>query len=245
MYCDVRDTRTRTGDDYIHSQGARDRQQRRPCALETSVSPHSPRPNAQLNFTFTASDVVYVDTPVHLEHLHPRQLQEPSSLPSCTLSLSESNNSPHNPDSTMSYLLELPPGPLLPNALSPPYVVVGIWGTNITSLLPPKIPLKVLLHFIPKLQQWVLPAPAPSSLPSPLARRALRRPKIGIDILHNGVEPGGLAWITSKILQIARIDYPKSLVLINPTLETAISSTKPGSRSTSLSPASQTCNNIR
>jgi hypothetical protein len=68
-----------------------------------------------------------------------------------------------------------------------------------------------------------LPAPAPSSLPWPLARRALRSPKTGIDILHDGVESEGLAWITGKTLQTARVDYPKSLVLINPTLETAIS----------------------
>jgi hypothetical protein len=123
----------------------------------------------------------------------------------------------------MSYPLEFPPGPLPPNALSSPYAVVGIWGTDVTHLLPPKIPLNLALHFMPKLQQWVLPAPAPSSLPWPLARRALRSTKIGIDILHDGAESEGLAWITSKILQLARIDYPKSLVLINTTLDTATS----------------------
>jgi hypothetical protein len=48
-------------------------------------------------------------------------------------------------------------------------------------------------------------------------------PKIGIDILHDGVESEGRAWIISKILQISGIDYPRSLILINPTLETAIS----------------------
>jgi hypothetical protein len=38
----------------------------------------------------------------------------------------------------------------------PPYLVVGINGTDVTHLLPPKIPLNVALHFIPNLQEWVL-----------------------------------------------------------------------------------------
>jgi hypothetical protein len=123
----------------------------------------------------------------------------------------------------MAYLLEFPPRRLPSGALSPPYIVVGIRGTDITALLPPRIPLNAALHFVPKLQQWVLPTPPPPALPWPLAHRALREPKVGIDILQDGVEAEGLEWIMSRILQVAGIAHPKSLFLLNPTLETSIS----------------------
>jgi hypothetical protein len=51
----------------------------------------------------------------------------------------------------------------------------------------------------------------------------LREPKIGIDILHSGVEAEGLEWIMSKMLQAAGIAHQKSLFLLDPSLETSVS----------------------
>lgn len=124
---------------------------------------------------------------------------------------------------TMSYLLELPMRPLPYNVRSPPYVIIGIRGKEIVSDLPPRIPLNVVLHFAPKLQQWVLPPPRTTNLPWPVARFALRTPYIGIDILSDDIEPEGLKWITKRMLQASGCVRHKDQPIIHPSLLTSIS----------------------
>jgi hypothetical protein len=51
----------------------------------------------------------------------------------------------------------------------------------------------------------------------------LRELKVGIDIRYGGVEAEGPKWIMSRMLQLAGIAHQKSVFLLNPTLETAIS----------------------
>ncbi|KAF1844790.1 uncharacterized protein K460DRAFT_416165 [Cucurbitaria berberidis CBS 394.84] len=123
----------------------------------------------------------------------------------------------------MSYLLEFPTSSLPHNAHSPPYVVFAIQGNEIVSKLPPRIPLNVVLHFAPKLNQWVLPCPSTAHLPLSIARLALRTPYIGIDILSEDIEPTGLEWILSKMLMASGLAYPKSLFHVSPTITTSIS----------------------
>ena len=123
----------------------------------------------------------------------------------------------------MSYQLDFPPSQLPHNAHAPPYVIFGIKGVDITELLPPQVPLNVVLHYAPKLKQWVLPPPSTSFLPRSLARWSLRAPHIGIDILDNNVDALGMKWIVSRILQKSGIAHPKSLFLTQPSIMTSIS----------------------
>jgi hypothetical protein len=74
----------------------------------------------------------------------------------------------------MSYLLQFPPSTLPDKILGPPFVIFGINGVSVVDKLPARSPLNAVLHFIPKLAQYVLPAP--ENLPPDVAQGALRTP---------------------------------------------------------------------
>jgi len=60
----------------------------------------------------------------------------------------------------ISYMLEFPTRLLSPNVNSPPYALFGIKGSECFTDLPNKIPMKLILHFAPRLRKWLLPAPS-------------------------------------------------------------------------------------
>jgi hypothetical protein len=120
----------------------------------------------------------------------------------------------------MAYLLEFPPSTLPDNICAPPYVIFGINGQSVVNQLPPRIPLNAVLHFAPKLAQWILPAP--ENFPPKVAQGVQRTPFVGIDIRLN-IGPASLQRIIFKILQSAGLSVPKHLFLHPPSLITSIS----------------------
>lgn len=123
----------------------------------------------------------------------------------------------------MSYLLDFPTGSLPRHIRSPPYVVFAIRGQDIVADLPPRVPLNVVLHFAPKLKQWVLPPPSITSLPRSVARVALRTPYIGVDILSDNIDVLGLGWILCRMLQASGLAHPISLFRAYPTILVSVS----------------------
>jgi hypothetical protein len=123
----------------------------------------------------------------------------------------------------MLYLLDFPPSSLPPNVGKPPYVVFGIRGDDISAILPPKIPLSLVLHFAPKLQQWVLPPLSTTQLPPSVAHLSLCTPHIGLNIDCDGIEADGLKWIINRMMQTGGITYQKSLFLLHPTTTISLS----------------------
>lgn len=121
----------------------------------------------------------------------------------------------------MSYMLEFPPVPLPPGLNAPPYIVFGIYGTDMTSALPPRIPLSLVLHFAPALKKWVLPAPDPAYLPTSVARHALRTSCIGIDILAP-IDVVGLCWIVTRMLHLGGDRSAKETFSVQPDLTTSL-----------------------
>ncbi|KAJ4378871.1 hypothetical protein N0V86_005745 [Didymella sp. IMI 355093] len=122
----------------------------------------------------------------------------------------------------MSHLLEFSSVPPLPHDVNaPPYAVFGIYGSDITSSLPPRIPIKLMLHFAPALQRWVLPAPNPTHLPPTIARQSLRTPYVGIDI-QGPIEPVGLGWIIIRMLHLSGCRVTKETFGVQPDLAISI-----------------------
>jgi hypothetical protein len=121
----------------------------------------------------------------------------------------------------MSYLLELPCRPLPPNARSPPYLIFGINGVDVTSFLPPLIPFRLVLHFAPALQKWLLPSPDPADLPHPIACQSLFTPYIGINILAS-IDAVGLHWIITRMLHLSGTKLPKEAFSVYPNLTTSL-----------------------
>ncbi|KAH6642677.1 hypothetical protein C7974DRAFT_328219, partial [Boeremia exigua] len=122
----------------------------------------------------------------------------------------------------MSYMLEFPPGPPLPQSIdSPPYVVFAINGTDVTPSLPPRIPLKLVLHFAPALQKWVLPTPEPAYLPPDAVRQDLQTPQIGIDVQAR-IETVGLVWVITCMLQRSGRTAPFNTLSLHPDLDTSL-----------------------
>lgn len=120
----------------------------------------------------------------------------------------------------MAYLLDFPPSKLPSDILAPPYVIIGIQGESVAEMLPPRIPLKAVLHFIPSLAQFVVPAP--EDLPLKIAQGALREPRIGLDIrLDIGV--ASLQRIIVKVLQSAGRMMSKKVFQSPPSTLTALS----------------------
>jgi hypothetical protein len=104
-------------------------------------------------------------------------------------------------------MLEFPPHPLPPNVNSPPYVLFGINGSECFTDLPDKIPLELVLHFAPRLREWLLPAP--TDLPKESVNIEFLTPYIGIDIQHSAVTVDGLSWIIKRMLQLSGRPVPK------------------------------------
>jgi hypothetical protein len=120
----------------------------------------------------------------------------------------------------MAYLLEFPPTTLPDNIRKPPYVIFGIKGVSVVDKLPVRIPLNTVLHFIPKLAQYVLPPP--ENLPSDVAHDVLRTPYIGIDIpLDIGI--ASFQRIMLKVMQSAGITVPNHQFQHPPLTITSIS----------------------
>jgi hypothetical protein len=121
----------------------------------------------------------------------------------------------------MSYLLAFPPSTLPANIRSPPYVIFGLNGTSIVQTLPARIPLNAVLHFAPKLAQWLLPPP--TDLSEVAAQDELHNgPYIGINICAN-IGAAGLQRIIFKIMDTAGFVVPKHLFQYKPSLTTSIS----------------------
>lgn len=104
---------------------------------------------------------------------------------------------------------------------SPPYTIFGIYGSDITSSLPPRIPLKLVLHFPPALKAWALPAPDPAHLPRAVARQSLSTAYVGIDI-QAPIEAAGMGWIILRMLQLSDSRVPKETFGLHPALTTSI-----------------------
>lgn len=122
----------------------------------------------------------------------------------------------------MSCLLEFVSASPLPHDVSaPPYAIFGIYGSDITSSLPPRIPLKLILHFAPALQKWALPTPEPTYLPRAIARQSLRMPCVGIDV-QASIDVAGLGWIIIHILHLGGYRLPKETFGVNPDLATSV-----------------------
>jgi hypothetical protein len=109
----------------------------------------------------------------------------------------------------MSYMLEFPSRTIPLNANSPPYVLFGIKGSECFTDLPDKIPLKLMLHFVPKFREWLLPTP--TELPKESVNIGLLTPYIGIDIQHPAVTLDGLCWIIKRMLQLSGRPVPNEM----------------------------------
>jgi hypothetical protein len=120
----------------------------------------------------------------------------------------------------MSYLLQFPPSTLPDKILGPPFVVFGIKSVSVVDKLPARIPLNAVLHFIPKLAQYVLPAP--ENLPPDVAQDVLRTPRVGIDIRLD-IGAGSLQHIIFKVPQSAGEAVPKHLFQHPPPIIMSIS----------------------
>ncbi|KAH4007844.1 hypothetical protein HBI81_034430 [Parastagonospora nodorum] len=122
----------------------------------------------------------------------------------------------------MSYLLEFPPTtlPLPDDVRQPPYVIFAINNVSMVEKLPSRIPLKAVVHFIPKLAQYVLPVP--EDLPADVAKGVLRNPYVGIDIaLDIGI--ASFQRIILKVLQSAGMAVPKHQLQLPTTTTTSVS----------------------
>jgi hypothetical protein len=112
----------------------------------------------------------------------------------------------HRPRLKMSNLLEFPPSTLPSNIRDPPYVIFGINGEVVCYKLPRRIPLNAVLHFMPKLAQYVLPEP--QNLPKEIALGVLDAPHVGIDI-YLDITSSSFHRIILTVLQSAGIFVPK------------------------------------
>jgi hypothetical protein len=106
----------------------------------------------------------------------------------------------------MSHLLDFPPSTLPSNICDPPYVIFGINGEVVCHKLPRRIPLNAVLHFVPKLAQYVLPEP--QNLPKEVALGVLDAPHVGIDI-HLDMTSSSFHRIMLTVLQSAGMFVPK------------------------------------
>jgi hypothetical protein len=105
----------------------------------------------------------------------------------------------------MSYMLSFPPGPLPPDIRSPPYVKFSIQDKDVSDSFPSEIPLAMVLHFAPKLKQWMLPAP--ERLPQWAKYLSLRKPYVGINI-REPIIAKSLLFILNRMLQVSGLPTP-------------------------------------
>ncbi|KAF1994161.1 hypothetical protein P154DRAFT_397133, partial [Amniculicola lignicola CBS 123094] len=123
----------------------------------------------------------------------------------------------------MSYLLQFPTSSLPSNIRAPPYVVFAIQGEDVSQYLPTTIPLNMVLHFAPKMREWVLPTP--TNLPEKAAQLALRFDMIGINI-PAPVHRGALLSIIKKMGSEIGIDKASQGTLVKPSLTASIAIAK-------------------
>ena len=99
---------------------------------------------------------------------------------------------------TMSYMIQFPNTPLPADIGCPPFAIFAVHGRNISESLPPKIPLKMVLHFAPAVQKWVLPYP--EGRPSGGGRRtvAVDYEYVGINI-HYSLATEGILFVINRM----------------------------------------------
>lgn len=106
----------------------------------------------------------------------------------------------------MSYMIDFPPHCLPADIRSPPYVIFGIQGEDVSSELPSNIPLTMVLHFAPKMKTWVFPLP--TRLTPFVWRLVLWKPFVGINILEP-ISAAALLFIVNRMLQTAGLAWQK------------------------------------
>lgn len=122
----------------------------------------------------------------------------------------------------MSYLLEFPSiSPLPRDASAPPLTIFGVYGTDITSSLPPRMPFKLVLHFAPALRKWSLPISDPTCLPRTIARKYLHMPCVSIDI-QAPIDAAGLGCIIVRMFRLSGCRVRKETFGVQPDLTTTI-----------------------
>jgi hypothetical protein len=119
----------------------------------------------------------------------------------------------------MSYLLEFPPKPFPPGIRSPPYVIFNMDSVDISNELPQDIPLAMVLHFAPKMKDWVYPPPG--ELPRALFSHVLRKEPMGINIPVK-IDTGALSFIVSKMMQVSGIAWKPEYFVTHPKLLVSI-----------------------
>lgn len=121
----------------------------------------------------------------------------------------------------MSYLLESPPSSPHPTGLrGPPYALFAINGESIVDILPPRIPLRVVLHYIPALEEYALPAPV--DLPHEVAKATLITPFRGINIRLD-IGKAAFQRITCAVLKSAGCPVPHGVYYNTPSIITSAS----------------------
>jgi hypothetical protein len=119
----------------------------------------------------------------------------------------------------MSFFLEFPPtSPLPAAARKPPYVIFGINDDDVFGDLPAEIPLGLVLHYAPKLKQWVLPTP---ELSLSATRMALTKPYVGINILAD-IRSEALCEILARMLQHAGLPIDRRLYWVYPAIRLSL-----------------------
>jgi len=76
----------------------------------------------------------------------------------------------------------------------------------------------MVVHFAPKVRQWIIPEP---DLSKEGIYTALRTPFVGINIIED-IERQGLEWILSRMMQVAGVPVSNALFRMQPDLLTSI-----------------------
>jgi hypothetical protein len=119
----------------------------------------------------------------------------------------------------MSYMMQFPPALFPPKIRSKPYVMFAILGADVSNSLPPNIPAAMVLHFIPKMQEWMLPPPNPDL--NSICPQYILSQFVCIDIQVN-IHTEALKWIINRMLTLSGLPQPASTFNIQPGLATSI-----------------------
>jgi hypothetical protein len=118
----------------------------------------------------------------------------------------------------MSHLVQFPPHPHPNNERKPPYVHFKLKDEDVTSHLPPRIPLRLILSYIPSLRTYLVPSPPATNknrASRPSAIRHSCAPHVTINIPWH-VEPKAFAWIIKAALHTAALPLHPSHIPLNP-----------------------------
>lgn len=114
----------------------------------------------------------------------------------------------------MSYAIQFPPRPLPANFNSAPHAMFAIHGKPFTFPdVEIDIPLSLVLHFAPKLNEWLLEPPHTSQYSNYV--EAHLKPVVGINIQAD-IPAEGLFFIVKRMLQCAGISLQRQLFGANP-----------------------------